>query len=225
VVLGGDGTVLDAVKRLQGSGLPLMGLNIGSLGYLTCVGENEFHDALRSLAENSCTSDVRTTISAHIIDATGALRKLPDALNEIVVGRGTSGRLAWFNLGINGEDVATIGSDGIVVATPTGSTAYALASGGPLLLPDTRALVITAISPHALSFRPLVVPDTAAITISMAPQSTVTGVVTTDGCGGCELAANEQLELKLSPHSVTLLHHAAYSPCTVMNRKLGWGGR
>ena len=223
LVLGGDGTMLEAANALQGSGLPLMGLNIGSLGYLTCVGEDEFNEAIQALAHDTFTSDRRTTIAGVIAQADDTGTKLPDALNEVVVSRGCSGRLGWFNLAIDGEAVATVGCDGIVVATPTGSTAYALASGGPLLHPNTRALVITAISPHALTFRPLVIPDKSRVTITMARHSPE-AAISVDGRDNVPMAMDARLELGLSPRDVILLHHAAYNPCTVMNRKLRWGG-
>lgn len=224
VVLGGDGTMLEAAKALQGSGLPLMGLNIGSLGYLTCVGEDEFTEAIQALAHGTFTRDQRTTIAGVITQPGTPGTKLPDALNEVVVSRGCSGRLGWFNLEIDGEVVANVGCDGIVVATPTGSTAYALASGGPLLHPNTPALVITAISPHALTFRPLVVPDKSCVAITLAPNSSE-AIISVDGRDNLPMSIDTRLELRLSPRSVTLLHHADYNPCAVMNRKLGWCGR
>jgi len=225
IVLGGDGTVLDAARQLQGSGLPLMGLNIGSLGYLTCVGEEQFGEALRALREDRCTRDRRTTLAGRIARAAGGGTGLADALNEVVVSRGSSGRLGWFDLEIDGESVMTSACDGMVVSTPTGSTAYALSTGGPILLPGTRALEIAVISPHTLSFRPLVVPDSSVIALCVARGATVAPVVSVDGQDGLPLAVGDRVELRLSPRSVTFLHLAGYSPCAVMSRKLGWGGR
>ncbi len=225
IVLGGDGTVLDAVRQLQGSGLPLMGLNIGSLGYLTCVGEAHFGVALRALRDDRCTRDRRATLAGRIVRAAGGEVELADALNEVVVSRGSSGRLGWFDLEIDGEAVMTSACDGMVVSTPTGSTAYALSTGGPILLPGARALEIAVISPHTLSFRPLVVPDSSAIAVCVARETTVAPVASVDGQDDLPLAVGDRVELRLSPRSVTFLHLTDYSPFAVMNRKLGWGGR
>lgn len=225
IVLGGDGTMLDAVRKLQGSDLPLMGLNIGSLGYLTCVGEAQFGEALHALRDNTCTHDRRATLAGRIVRVAGDEVELADALNEVVVSRGASGRLGWFELEIDGEAVMMSACDGMVVSTPTGSTAYALATGGPILLPGTRALEIAVISPHTLSFRPLIIPDSSCVVLCVARETPVASVVSVDGQDDLPLAVGDRVELRLSPRSVTFLHLAGYSPCAVMNRKLGWGGR
>jgi len=225
IVLGGDGTVLEAVRQFQGQDLPLMGLNIGSLGYLTCVGDAQFGDAIRALRADAFTRDRRATIASRIVRASGETEDLADALNEVVVSRGASGRLVWLGLEINREAVLTSACDGMVVSTPTGSTAYALSTGGPLLLPDTPALEIAVICPHTLSFRPLVVPDSAAVTIRMARAPAAAPLVSVDGQDDLPLGLGDRVEMQRSPRGVTLLHLPGYSPCAVMNRKLGWGGR
>ncbi len=225
VFLGGDGTVLEAARQFQGQDLPLMGLNIGSLGYLTCVGDAQFGDAIRALRNDAFTRDRRATIAGRIVRASGEAEELADALNEIVVSRGASGRLVWLGLEIDREAVMTSACDGMVVSTPTGSTAYALSTGGPLLLPGTPALEIAVICPHTLSFRPLVVPDSVAVAICVARAPAAAPLVSVDGQDDLPLALGDRVELRRSPRGVTLLHLPGYSPCAVMNRKLGWGGR
>lgn len=226
IVLGGDGTMLRAVRQLQGMNLPLMGLNIGSLGYLTCVGETQFDEALHAMRTDTCTYDRRTALAGTIIrDDNSETLELADALNEVVVSRGASGRLGWFDIAIDGEAVMTSGCDGIVVATPTGSTAYALATGGPILHPAAQALEIAIICPHTLSFRPLVIPDSSTVTVRVARETPVGAVVSVDGQDDFALAVGDRVELRRSPRCVTFLHLPGYSPCAVMNQKLGWGDR
>ena len=202
-----------------------MGLNIGSLGYLTCVGDAHFGEAVRALRNDTFTRDPRATLASRIVRADGGVQDLADALNEVVVNRGAAGRLIWLDLELDGEAVMTSACDGLVVSTPTGSTAYALATGGPILLPATPALEIAVICPHTLSFRPLVVPDSAFVAIRVARRSATAPVVSVDGQDDIPLACGDRVELRRSPRSVALLHLAGYSPCAVMNRKLGWGGR
>jgi NAD+ kinase len=225
LVLGGDGTVLEAARQFQGQDLPLMGLNIGSLGYLTCVGDAQFGEAVRALRNDAFTRDRRATITSRIVREDRDGEDLADALNEVVVSRGAACRLIWLDLELDGEAVMTTACDGLVVATPTGSTAYALATGGPILLPATPALEIAVICPHSLSFRPLIVPDSATVAIRLARESAAAPVVSVDGQDDIPLAFGERVELRRSPRGVTLLHLPGYSPCSVMSRKLGWGGR
>jgi NAD+ kinase len=225
LVLGGDGTVLEAARQFQGQDLPLMGLNIGSLGYLTCVGDAQFGEAVRALRHDAFTRDRRATLAGRIARTDRDGEELADALNEVVISRGAAGRLIWLDLELDGEAVMTTACDGLVVSTPTGSTAYALATGGPILLPATPALEIAVICPHSLSFRPLVVPDSATVAIRLARASAAAPVVSVDGQDDIPLAFGERVELRRSPRGVTLLHLPGYTPCSVMSRKLGWGGR
>jgi NAD+ kinase len=225
VVLGGDGTMLDAAHRLRGTGLPLMGLNLGSLGYLTSVEESQFGAALACLRQDRFVVEQLAGLSGEIRRANGATVALPDALNDVVV-RGTSGRLAWLELLLDGLAVTTYACDGIIVATPTGSTAYSLAAGGPIIMPGTRALAIGMICPHTLTSRPLVVSDSSAVAIRVTRnESAVPLLVSVDGRDGIVLAANEQVCVRRSPCDVPVIHLPDYNAFTVLSRKLGWGGR
>ena len=225
VVLGGDGTMLDAAHRLRGTGLPLMGLNLGSLGYLTSVEESQFGAALACLRQDRFVVEQLAGLSGEIRHADGATTALPDALNDVVV-RGTSGRLAWLELLLDGLAVTTYACDGIIVATPTGSTAYSLAAGGPIIMPGTRALAIGMICPHTLTSRPLVVSDSSAVAIRVTRnEAAVPLLVSVDGRDGVVLAANEQVCVRRSPCEVPVIHLPDYNAFTVLSRKLGWGGR
>lgn len=225
VVLGGDGTMLDAAHRVAGQNLPLMGLNIGSLGYLTSVEERHFGDALQQLREDRYDVSLRTALAVAVIrGGPGGSTTLPDALNDVVISRGASGHAVQIDLLLDDKPVSRVLCDGVIVSTPTGSTAYSLSAGGPILLPDTPAIVISMICPHTLTSRPLVMRDTVKIalhaTSSGAPMS-----VSSDGRDDELLQNGDSVEIARSPRSVPLIELHGYNPCDVLRRKLGWGGR
>ena len=224
VVLGGDGTMLDAAHRVAGQDLPLMGLNIGSLGYLTSVEEHQFGDALQQLRENRYDVSLRSSLAVTAVHQQGPRVILPDALNDVVVSRGGSGRAVELDLLLDERPVARALCDGVIVATPTGSTAYSLSAGGPILLPDTPAVVISMICPHTLTSRPLVVRDTTVIAIR-AVTCQVPMIVSLDGRDAEPLQSGDTVVISRSPRSVPLIELHGYIPCDVLRRKLGWGGR
>ena len=224
VVLGGDGTMLDASHRVAGQGLPLMGLNIGSLGYLTSVEDCQFGDALRQLREGRYTVSRRAALAVTVVRDGADACSLPDALNDVVLNRGTSGHAVQIDLSLDDKPVACVLCDGIIVSTPTGSTAYSLSAGGPVLLPDTSAMVINMICPHTLTSRPLVVRDTARISLR-AVTCDAPMVVWSDGRDSELLRRGDSVLIARSPRAVLLVELPGYNPCDVLRRKLGWGGR
>lgn len=213
VVLGGDGTMLSAVHRFPG--LPLLGLNLGSLGYLSAVEAPRFEEALRALAADAFTLSHRTALSVNGVRA----------LNDVVVSKGGSGHAAVIELSVDGCLATRFFADGLVLATPTGSTAYSLAAGGPILLPDSQSLVITPVCPHALSSRPLVVRDTVRLQIRLVPRpGAETLAIFADGVDAGRLAVGEQVEVTRAAESVPLVQLPGDDPFVVLNRKLGWSG-
>jgi NAD+ kinase len=224
VVLGGDGTMLDASHQLAGQRLPMMGLNIGSLGYMTSVEEHQFGDALQQVREDRYDVSMRSALSLTVRHAEGASVTLPDALNDAVVCRGASGRVVELELLLDGHPVSCFLCDGIIVATPTGSTAYSLSAGGPILLPDAQALVISMICPHSLTSRPLVVKDSARIEMR-AVACDVPMIVSSDGRDNEAFFIGDRVEIARSPHDVPVIELHGYNPCDVLRRKLRWGGR
>ena len=224
VVLGGDGTMLDAVHRVAGQNLPLMGLNIGSLGYLTSVEEYQFDDALQQLYENRYDVSLRSALTVKALQQQGVRDVFPDALNDVVVSRGGSGRAVELDLLLDDKPVARALCDGVIVATPTGSTAYSLSAGGPILLPDTPAFVISMICPHTLTSRPLVIRDTAMIAIRVV-SCEVPVIVSLDGRDDAPLQKGDTVVVGRSTRNVPLIELHSYNPCDVLRRKLGWGGR
>jgi NAD+ kinase len=228
VVLGGDGTMLDAAHRVAGQNLPLMGLNIGSLGYLTSVEECHFDDALRQLRGDRYGVSLRSALSVAVrrggADAEADAVALSDALNEVVVSRGASGHAVEIDLLLDDQPVARVLCDGIIVSTPTGSTAYSLSAGGPILLPDTPAIVVSMICPHTLTSRPLVMRDTARVALHAVACEVPMGV-SSDGRDGEPLQEGDAVLIARSSRDVPLIELHGYNPCDVLRRKLGWGGR
>ncbi len=213
VVLGGDGTMLSAVHRF--SGIPLLGLNLGSLGYLAAVEEPRFDEALKALASDDFTISQRSTL------AVNGLR----ALNDVVVSKGVSGHAAVIELCVNGQFATRFFADGLVIATPTGSTAYSLSAGGPILLPDSQSLVVTPICPHALTSRPLVVRDTVRLQVRLLPRpGAETLAIFADGVEAGTLGVDESVEVVRADADVPFVQLRGQDPFVVLNRKLGWSG-
>ena len=224
VVLGGDGTMLSAAHRLHGSNIPLMGLNLGDLGYLTSVEATRIEEALVCLRDNQVTISQRAALASVIEKTDGHQLATLYALNDLVVCRGASGRAVQLELSLDGVFVTTYICDGIIVSTPTGSTAYALSAGGPIVMPGTAALVVAVICPHTLSSRPIVVPDSTLIAIRVAKTSAPL-VASVDGQNDITLEQGDRVKIQRSPRNVPVIHLPDYDGYSVLNRKLGWGDR
>lgn len=209
IVLGGDGTMLSAVHRFPG--VPLLGLNLGSLGYLAAVDAPHFENAISALARGEFVLSRRSMLET----------RSNRALNEVVVTHDVSGHALALELMVDGTGATRFSADGLIVSTPTGSTAYSLAAGGPVLLPDTQSFVVTPVCPHALSSRPLVVRDTARLSVRAASPATVY----VDGIKAFGIAADETVEIAKSDGTVPLVELPGYDPCEVLSRKLGWISR
>jgi NAD+ kinase len=213
VVLGGDGTMLSAVHRFPG--VPLLGLNLGSLGYLASVEEAHFEDAIRSLAAGRYKVSMRTALKVRGVDA----------LNDVVVSRGVTGHAIRLDFSVDGERVTRFVADGLVIATPTGSTAYSLAAGGPVLMPASQSVVVTPVCPHALSSRPLVLKDSVRMAVSVeVREAGGEPAVFADGRQVCTLSDGEPLEICKSDSAVPLVELDDVNPYEVLTRKLGWSG-
>lgn len=219
VVLGGDGTMLRAAQAWPQ--VPLLGLNLGSLGYLAAVEEPGFENAIKSLASGAFTISERTMLSVSV----GGMSRT--ALNDVVVSRGVCGHMATIEIAVDGRKVTRVFADGLVIATPTGSTAYSLSAGGPILLPDTSSFAVTPICPHALSCRPIVLPDSARLSLKVSFGKSVAGAeaaVFADGEVCFSPSEGEEITVEKSKRTVPLICLSRYNPYRVMARKLGWGG-
>lgn len=211
-VLGGDGTILRAVH--EHPGLPVLGINLGGLGYLSGAPGGDGAKALAMLAEG------RYRIAERTMLAVGGAT----ALNDIVV-RGTSGHAAALELKVDGRSALRCLADGLIVATPTGSTAYSLSAGGPVVLHDSADFVITPMFPHSLGIRPMIVRDDVRLTVTLrrrAPGETEKLGVYADGETLFLLGEDESFEIAKSPKGARLVELEGYDPWKVLSNKLGW---
>ncbi|MDD2598444.1 MAG: NAD(+)/NADH kinase [Kiritimatiellae bacterium] len=224
VVLGGDGTMLDAAHQMGDRQLPMMGLNIGSLGYLTSVEDHQYEEALRHLYNGSYYVSHRTALALKVINPAGETLALPGALNDAVVSRGATGHAVKLELILDKMSVSQFLCDGIIVATPTGSTAYSLAAGGPIVMPATPAFVVSFICPHSLTSRPLVLRDTTKIVIKVI-ECTSPMLVSSDGRCNELVTQGCRIEIEKNTLTVPVIELQGYNPYEVLRRKLSWGSR
>ena len=219
VALGGDGTLLRAVHAFPGK--PVAGFNIGSLGYLSSVERKDFDSALASLAAGRFSISERAMLSVR----KAGEKAVYHALNEIALIRELSGHAARLELAVDSVFAASYTADGLVFATPTGSTAYSLAAGGPVVMPDLPGIVVTPMNPHALGIRPFVASDRSVFAARVARRGggDKTGVYA-DGERAFFLEEGETAEIRRSECSARLVEFDGCSPYDVMSRKLGWRG-
>ncbi len=221
IALGGDGTLLHAARSLRPHPVPLLGVNLGTLGFLAEISIHELYPRLDDVLAGRYELDHRTVLAAEVWRGDRLLGHF-DALNDIVVSKGTLARIIEFELAVNEERVAEYRADGLIVASPTGSTAYSLSAGGPIVHPALAAWAITPICPHALTNRPLLVPDSARIGILMRTVAEHT-YLTLDGQEGVQLAPGDRIICRKSPDHVSLIHLPQCSFFDVLRRKLKWG--
>ncbi len=223
VVLGGDGTLLSAARAVALAGIPILGVNLGSLGFLTEVPLGELYPTLDALAENRCAVESRTMLHCNLVRGEGLLAHY-DALNDAVVNKSAIARLASFDLFLDGAFVTNYKADGLIVSTPTGSTAYSLAASGPILMPDADTFVITPVCPHSLTHRPLVVRDRAAIEVRIRCTDEEV-FLSIDGQVGMPVRDGDRLRCRKSEHAVKLLRRTERNFFDVLRAKLKWGQR
>lgn len=223
VVLGGDGTLLAAARAFALTGTPLLSVNLGSLGFLTEVPLSDLYATLDAWCAGCGVIDERSLMRAEMICREGTGHQW-DALNDVVVAKGTIARMADFTVEIDGQQVATFRADGIIVSTPTGSTAYNLAAAGPIVMPEVNCVVVTPICPHLLTIRPIVVPGDAAISVEVVgvPNETY---LTVDGQEAVPIHVGDKVICRRSPHSVKLLRLKPNGLFNVLRSKLKWGQR
>ena len=218
VVIGGDGTMLNAVSRLGVFDAPVAGINIGRLGFLTTCTDNEICEFADAVASQNYSISVRTMLEA-IVHRPGG-----EALNEITLARGETGRLVSLVAKVNGELLNAYRADGLIVATPTGSTAYSLSAGGPLVSPPAGVFLMTPICPHSLSQRSLVLADSCVVELSSDDAETGPMIFTVDGRESMPIEAGDRIEVKKSAQSFQLLRLEGRSFYEALRQKLGWQG-
>ncbi len=213
VTFGGDGTMLAAAQRFLSSGVPLMGINVGKLGFLAEFGVHELDTALEALLHGHYRIVDRTVVAAEVHG------KHWYALNDIVVEKHASPRMVRLRAYINEHHIADYRADGLIVTTPTGSTAYSLSCGGPIIAPNARVLCLTPICPHTLTLRALVIPDDCTIRIEVLSDG---AVLVPDGQCQVPLAPGEVVTVRLAPYVLKLVKHAESSYFDLLRRKLLW---
>ena len=223
VVLGGDGTMLAAARSVARAGIPILGVNLGSLGFLTEVTLAELYPTLEALEKNQCGVEARSMMHCQL-ERGGKSVVAYEALNDAVVSKSALARIADFEVQVDGAFVSRYKADGLILATPTGSTAYSLAAGGPVLAPEVAAFVITPISSHALTNRPLVVRDSAEIVV-VVKSIQEKAYLTVDGQVGMPVHDGDRLVCRKSQQSVKLLRQAKRTFFDVLRGKLKWGER
>jgi NAD+ kinase len=220
VVLGGDGSMLSAARNLVVHGVPLVGVNQGRLGFMTDIAFSRMRETIELLLSGRYTIGERTMLEAQVLRGEKEIFAT-QALNDIVVNKGGTGRMIEFLVHIDGQFVYDLRADGIIVATPTGSTAYALSSNGPILQPNVPGIALVPVCPHTLSNRPITVSDRCVIEITIK-QRAVGARLHVDGQPHCELAPDDKVIVRRAQHSVRFVHPPGYSYYAMLREKLHW---
>lgn len=221
--LGGDGTLLRTARFLDGAAVPILGVNLGRLGFLTSCSASDLKPALAAVAAGNYDVDERMALRAEASHADGTPREEWQALNDIVMHKGGFARMLTVRVAVDDEVLGAYNCDGIVVASPTGSTAYSLSAGGPLVTPSLDSIILTPISAHALAIRPIVLPPSMTITLESidGPEEVL---ITVDGQAGTQLGSGDRLTVRRAPRPVRIVRFPGNSFFDRLRVKLGWGG-
>lgn len=223
VVLGGDGTLLATARALNRKPVPLLAVNLGGLGFLTVITTDELYPTLELAIAGDLHTERRVQIEAEIVRADEVIASYL-ALNDVVLNKGAIARVLDFDVWVDGRFISTYKSDGLIVSTPTGSTAYSLAAGGPVIAPTVPAFIVTPICAHTLSNRPVVLPD--SVTIEVAVKSQRESVyLTVDGQVGIALRSDDTVRIKRAASYVELIQSPHKSYFEILRQKLKWGER
>ncbi|MGA7522576.1 MAG: NAD(+)/NADH kinase [Acidobacteriaceae bacterium] len=223
IVLGGDGTLLAAARVFARSGVPILSVNLGALGFLTEVPLADIYSHLEAWGKDGCALESRAMLHSELWRDEKKYCE-HEALNDVVIAKGAIARMGNFQVKVNERLAASFRADGVIVATPTGSTAYSLAAGGPVLVPGVDVLVVTPICPHQLTLRPIVVPGDARIQVRVegVPDQTF---LTVDGQEAIQVRLGDELRCRRSDFSVRLVRLEGNSFFDVLRAKLKWGER
>jgi NAD+ kinase len=223
VTFGGDGTLLRGARLLAGCETPILGVNLGRVGFLTTGTRETLDTALDCLVAGRYVTERRQALEAAIRDDAGNSRAVQMAVNDIAIHKGGVARVVRVNVFINGENVGPYSADGLVIATPTGSTAYSLSAGGPIVVPGVEAMVVTPIAAHTLAVRPLVVPAAYRIVVEPISGWADDLLVSFDGQTGTTLAPGEKVDVRRADNRVCLIRLGGDGFFSRMRQKLHWG--
>ena len=217
--MGGDGTMLGIARQLAPFDVPLIGINQGRLGFMTDIPLDAMLDVLPKILAGRYKAERRTLLEGRVV-RNGETIHVGLAVNDVVVSRGAGAGMAELRVDVDGHFMYNQRSDGLIISTPTGSTAYALSAGGPLLHPSLGGIVLVPIAPHALSNRPIVLPESSAIVIEIVRGRDIS--VNFDMQTFASLTAQDQIIIQRSPHSITFLHPEGWSYYNTLREKLHW---
>lgn len=219
IVVGGDGTMLHIARELARYNVPLIGINQGRLGFITDLPRHRFHETLEPMLAGDCEEEHRTMLSGSVLrDGRSIFEGI--AMNDVVVSRGASASMVELKIEVEGCFVANQRADGLIIASPTGSTAYALAAGGPILHPGIKGWVMVPIAPHMLSNRPIVLPDSCAVTVEIVAGRDAS--VSFDMQSLASLLHGDRICVQRSAHQVRFLHPRGWSYYATLRKKLHW---
>ncbi len=223
LVLGGDGTLLGAARRIGRYGVPILGVNLGGLGFLTCIPLNRIYPVVETMINGGLDVESRVMLETRVIrDKREVIRF--QVLNDVVINKSTLARIIDLDVTIDDEILTTFRADGLIISTPTGSTAYNLSAGGPILYPTIESFILTPICPFTLTNRPIIVPDSAVIGIRMGKESEGTVVLTFDGQVGFDLHHDDMVQIHKSREKINLFRPPDHSYFKILRTKLMWGG-
>jgi len=223
VVLGGDGTLLGAARRVGRYGVPMLGVNLGGLGFLTCIPLDRLYPVVETMIQGGLDMETRVMLETKVLrDASEVIQF--QVLNDVVINKSTLARIIDLDVTINDNFLTTFRADGLIISTPTGSTAYNLSAGGPILYPTSESFVLTPICPFTLTNRPIIVPDKAVIDIKLGKESEETVILTFDGQVGFDLHHEDLVIIRKSDGKITLFKSPDHSYFEILRTKLMWGG-
>ena len=221
LVLGGDGTMLNAARLAGERGIPILGVNMGGLGFLTEVLLENLYPSLERVFANDYVLDERLMLKTHV-HRHGETVARGVVLNDVVISKGTLARMIELKIALQGQFVTNLRGDGLIISTPTGSTAYSLSAGGPIINPAVQSLILTPICPHTLTHRPLIVPANAEIEVVLTSKDDG-AMATLDGQVGVAMSQGDTVEIKASEHLTRLIRFPESSYYEVLREKLKWG--
>lgn len=223
VVLGGDGTLLGASRKYGRHGIPILGVNLGGLGFLTCITLNRLYQVIEMLLQNRLEIENRLMLETRVLRDKKEIFRF-QTLNDVVINKGALARIIELDVLINDEFLTTFRSDGLIISTPTGSTGYNLAAGGPILYPTISNVILTPICPFTLTNRPIILPESAVISIMMLKESEGKVSLTFDGQVGFDLIEGDKIIINKSEANIRLFKSPDQTYYEILRKKMKWGG-